>query len=56
MHVIEAGSGMPVLLLHGFPQSSREYAPVMADLSRSARVIAPDLRGAGQTDAPAERL
>jgi len=52
MHVVEAGSGMPVLLLHGFPQSSREYATVMADLSRSARVIAPDLRGAGQTDAP----
>lgn len=54
VHVVEAGSGMPVLLLHGFPQSSREYAAVMADLSHSARVIAPDLRGAGQTDAPAE--
>lgn len=54
VHVVEAGSGIPVLLLHGFPQSSREYARVMADLSHSARVIAPDLRGAGQTDAPAE--
>lgn len=54
MHVVEAGSGTPVLLLHGFPQSSREYAAVMADLSRSARMIAPDLRGAGRTDAPAE--
>jgi pimeloyl-ACP methyl ester carboxylesterase len=54
VHVVEAGSGTPVLLLHGFPQSSREYAAVMADLSQSARVIAPDLRGAGRTDAPAE--
>jgi pimeloyl-ACP methyl ester carboxylesterase len=54
VHVVEAGSGLPVLLLHGFPQSSREYATVMADLSLSARVIAPDLRGAGQTDAPAQ--
>jgi len=54
VHIVEAGSGLPVLLLHGFPQSSREYAAVMADLGRSARVIAPDLRGAGQTDAPAE--
>lgn len=54
MHVVEAGSGLPVLLLHGFPQSSREYAAVMADLGRDARVIAPDLRGAGRTDAPAE--
>ncbi|WP_247826760.1 alpha/beta fold hydrolase [Arthrobacter antioxidans] len=54
VHVVEAGSGTPVLLLHGFPQSSREYAAVMAHLSHTARVIAPDLRGAGQTDAPAE--
>ena len=54
MHVVEAGSGMPVLLLHGFPESSREFSAVMADLSRSARVIAPDLRGAGETDAPAK--
>lgn len=54
VHVVEAGSGMPVLLLHGFPQSSREYATVMADLSDGAHLIAPDLRGAGRTDAPAE--
>ena len=54
MYVVEAGSGMPVLLLHGFPQSSRAYARVIADLSRSARVIAADLRGAGQTDSPAD--
>jgi len=54
MYVVEAGAGAPVLLLHGFPQSSREYAAVMADLSRDARLIAPDLRGAGRTDAPAE--
>lgn len=52
VHVVEAGAGVPVLLLHGFPQSSREYATVIADLSQSAHVIAPDLRGAGQTDAP----
>ncbi|MDN4609518.1 alpha/beta fold hydrolase [Arthrobacter burdickii] len=54
VHVLEAGSGAPVLLLHGFPQSSREYVAVMADLSQSAYVIAPDLRGAGKTDAPAK--
>ena len=41
-----------MLLLHGFPQSSREWAPVMAALSDRAHLIAPDLRGAGQTDAP----
>ena len=53
MHVTEAGSSAPVLLLHGFPESSREWAPVMSALANGARLIAPDLRGAGQTDAPA---
>lgn len=53
MHVVEAGAGAPVLLLHGFPQSCREWAPVIMDLATDHRAIAPDLRGAGQTDAPA---
>ncbi|GAA3213259.1 alpha/beta fold hydrolase [Microbacterium terregens] len=52
VRIREAGSGMPVLLLHGFPQSSREWAPVMKALAGRAHLIAPDLRGAGQTDAP----
>ncbi|MCU0298596.1 MAG: alpha/beta hydrolase [Candidatus Nanopelagicales bacterium] len=55
MRVVEAGAGEPVLLLHGFPQDSREYARVMELLADGARVIAPDLRGAGGTDAPAGR-
>jgi pimeloyl-ACP methyl ester carboxylesterase len=53
MHVTEAGGGTPVLLLHGFPESSREWASVMTSLADRARLIAPDLRGAGQTEAPA---
>lgn len=52
MHVTDAGAGVPVLLLHGFPQSSRAWAPVMTALADRAHVIAPDLRGAGQTAAP----
>ena len=52
MHVVEAGVGEPLLLLHGFPQSSRAWAPVIMDLASDCRAIAPDLRGAGQTDAP----
>ena len=52
MHVTDAGVGMPVLLLHGFPQSSREWAPVMTALADRAHLIAPDLRGAGRTEAP----
>nr|BFF12323.1 hypothetical protein GCM10025699_36260 [Microbacterium flavescens] len=52
MHVTDAGTGSPVLMLHGFPQSAREWRRVMAALSDRAHLIAPDLRGAGETDAP----
>jgi pimeloyl-ACP methyl ester carboxylesterase len=52
MHVAEAGRGDPVLLLHGFPQHWWEWRSVIPQLAQSHRVIAPDLRGAGWTDAP----
>lgn len=55
MSVTEAGRGEPVLLLHGFPQSSRAYADVRNLLSGQARLIVPDLRGAGATEAPDSR-
>lgn len=52
MHVAEAGSGDPVLLLHGFPQHWWEWRGVIPGLAEHYRVIAPDLRGTGWTDAP----
>lgn len=51
MHVAEAGSGEPVLLLHGFPQHWWEWRDVIPGLAEHFRVICPDLRGAGWTDA-----
>jgi pimeloyl-ACP methyl ester carboxylesterase len=54
-NVAEAGSGPPVLLLHGFPDSWRLWRhqiPVLAEAGH--RVIAPDLRGFGETERPAE--
>jgi pimeloyl-ACP methyl ester carboxylesterase len=43
-----------VLLLHGFPDSSSVWAPIMPILADGGfRVIAPDMRGFGQTDMPA---
>jgi len=52
MHVAEAGSGEPVLLLHGFPQHWWEWREVIPGLAERYHVIAPDLRGSGWTDAP----
>ncbi|HZO31305.1 MAG TPA: alpha/beta hydrolase [Chloroflexota bacterium] len=52
-HIARAGtSGPPVLLLHGFPQHSHAWRLVMADLAADHRVYAPDLRGAGDSEAP----
>jgi epoxide hydrolase A/B len=53
MHIAEAGTGFPVVLLHGFPElwySWRHQLPALADAGYHA--IAPDLRGYGETDAP----
>ncbi|MFD3445142.1 alpha/beta fold hydrolase [Microbacteriaceae bacterium 4G12] len=52
MHIAEAGTGEPVLLLHGFPQHWWEWRDVAPRLAERYRVICPDLRGAGWTDAP----
>lgn len=52
MHYVEAGSGTPVLLLHGWPQTWYEWRHVIPQLSSRFRVIAPDLRGLGDTSRP----
>ena len=52
MHVAEAGSGDAVLMLHGFPQHWWEWRDVIPAVAEHYRVICPDLRGAGWTDAP----
>lgn len=53
MHVAEAGAGEPILLLHGFPQHWWQWHGVIPTLAEHYRVIAPDLRGTGWTEAPA---
>jgi pimeloyl-ACP methyl ester carboxylesterase len=54
LHYLVTGQGDPVLLLHGFGQSSHMWRPLMRELARNHTVIAADLRGAGQSDAPPE--
>ncbi len=51
-HVAEAGSGPAILLLHGWPHTWELWRPTMQLLARTCRVIAPDLRGIGQTSRP----
>jgi pimeloyl-ACP methyl ester carboxylesterase len=52
MHVAEAGHGDPFVLLHGFPQHWWEWRKVIPGLAEHYRVICPDLRGFGWSDAP----
>ncbi len=52
LHYLVVGQGDPVLLLHGFGQSSHMWRPLMRELAKNHTVIAADLRGAGQSDAP----
>jgi pimeloyl-ACP methyl ester carboxylesterase len=49
MAYVDRGAGMPVLLVHGFPLDHTMWTAQIAALSRQARVIAPDLRGFGET-------
>jgi len=52
-----AGSGPPVVALHGWPGSRRDYREVVARLAGAVDVVVPDLRGFGDSDrhdAPAE--
>ena len=51
-HVAEAGEGDPVLLLHGWPQHWYVWRRVIPALASRYRVICPDLRGFGWSDAP----
>ena len=46
------GSGPPLLLLHGYPQSHLMWARVAAALAASFTVVAADLRGYGRSSAP----
>ncbi|GGP86070.1 alpha/beta fold hydrolase [Saccharothrix coeruleofusca] len=54
LNVAVGGSGSPVVLLHGFPQTHLMWRHVAADLAADHTVICPDLRGYGDSDKPAD--
>src|SRR4051812_18539820 len=50
-----SGDGVPVVLLHGFPDSSRLWRNQLPALHENGfQTVAPDLRGFGESDKPAE--
>jgi haloacetate dehalogenase len=54
IHVRLAGSGPPLLLLHGFPQSNVVWHKLAPELAKRFTVVAPDLRGYGFSSKPAD--
>ena len=51
-HVARMGQGRPLLLLHGWPEFWLTWAPVMQRLSDRYQLVAPDLRGFGDSSKP----
>src|SRR5467141_3187446 len=54
LHYLIAGKGDPVVLLHGYAETSHMWLPLITKLSDKHTVIAPDLRGFGQSSAPSD--
>jgi haloacetate dehalogenase len=50
--VSQGGSGPPLLLLHGFPETHACWDRISPRLAEAHRVVAPDLRGYGDSEAP----
>jgi pimeloyl-ACP methyl ester carboxylesterase len=56
MHYLQAGTGEPVILIHGFPETSYEWRHQIPALAEHYAVFAPDTRGFGETDKPDIRV
>ena len=54
LHYLIAGKGDPVVLLHGYAETSHMWLPLIAELADKHTVIAPDLRGFGESAAPSD--
>jgi len=56
IHYLDVGVGdPPLVLLHAFPIEAEQWAPQLACLSAGHRVIVPDLKGYGNSEAPDDR-
>jgi len=52
LHYVIGGHGNPIVLLHGWPETWYEWHKVMPALAKNYTVIAPDLRGLGDSSKP----
>ena len=52
IHYRIAGQGEPVILIHGYTQTSHMWLPLVPQLAKTHTVLAPDLRGAGKSAKP----
>src|SRR5262245_59485049 len=53
IHYLKAGTGrMPLVLIHGFGDTSHMWIPLFADFGHDYTIIAPDLRGLGDSSRP----
>ena len=52
INLVHGGSGPPLLLLHGYPQTHVEWHKMAPELARHCTVVAPDLRGYGDSSKP----
>ena len=52
VHYLSAGQGAPLVLLHGWPQTCFAWRKIVPALAKRFRVIAPDLRGLGDSSRP----
>jgi pimeloyl-ACP methyl ester carboxylesterase len=56
LHYMRAGHGTPLILLHGYAETSLMWKPIIPVLAQRFTVIAPDLPGIGDSDIPADGL
>jgi pimeloyl-ACP methyl ester carboxylesterase len=56
LHYMTAGHGTPLILLHGYAETSLMWKPIIPALAKRFTVIAPDLPGTGDSDIPADGL
>jgi pimeloyl-ACP methyl ester carboxylesterase len=52
MHYVSIGQGKPLVLLHGWPEFWRTWHKLMSRLAEEYMLVAPDLRGLGDTEKP----